>query len=155
MVLPADPAPVRQLSVTQLQNTLQDLFTDGELDLRYISIDTMDGFISEAQLQFPPENTMLGYDNNIVANPPTPVGTDALFSVAQAVSEQVVAASPLIQDCHQDDACHLEYLLTLAPRAWRHPLSTTDKDDIEAIYTDAKPSRPSMHLTSPVSSAVA
>ena len=85
---------------------------------------------------------MLGYDNNIVANPPTPVVQTHCSSVAQAVSEQVVAASPLIQDCHQDDACHLEYLLTLAPRAWRHPLSTTDKTTLKPSIPMRKPSDP-------------
>ena len=137
VVLIADTAPVRQLSVLQLKNTISDLFPNIELDLRHISIDTMDGFVSEAQLQFPPEADVLGFDNNIQGNGPTPIRIDTLQSVALAVSEQVITLSETIAACNGDKNCHLDYLQHLAKRAWRRPLTHSDIDELETLYQEA------------------
>ncbi len=119
-------APLRRLTHWEYDNTIRDLLGD-------------DGRYGEG---FPNESAAVGFDN---AASGQQVGTmlaedymRAAETISAAATEDLYALLPCSPATVGEDACAQTFIETLGPRAYRRPLTPSQRDRLLAVYTAAK-----------------
>jgi hypothetical protein len=116
----ATPASLRLLTRLQYDNTVSDLLGDTTAPAR----------------DFPPENVVLGFENNAEAHRVTPLLVEELMEAAEGVAARAVArgATTLAQcgDLGATPDCAQTFIQSFGLRAFRRPLTAGEN----ALYVD-------------------
>jgi len=120
---PFDPGPTmpRRLSRVEYVNTIRDLLGD-EIAL---------------VVDFPPDEEMLGYDNNASGLQVSPIHTERYMESAEALATQLMDQLPAFLPCDPEPAprmCAQRFLETFGLRAWRRPLSDDELSRYMGVY---------------------
>ena len=122
------PAHVRRLSVTELKNSMRDLF----------GIDAA-GFPSAS---FPIEVSQGTLENDSQSLSATDAFTAPLQEAAEWAAAAAAARGPALVPCEVavqgEPTCALAWLELLGPRVYRRPLSTTEHAQLLAVYTTTR-----------------
>lgn len=114
------PAPARLLTRVQYDNTVRDLLGDN----------TAPG------QSFPPEPTVLGFENNSDVYQATPLLVEDLMKAAEGVAARAVTAgAATLAQCEGgvvDGACGAQFIENFGKRAFRRPLTANEA----ALFTD-------------------
>jgi hypothetical protein len=114
------PAPARLLTRVQYDNTVRDLLGDTT---------------APGQL-FPPEPTVLGFENNSDVYQATPLLVEDLMKAAEGVAARAVAVgAAALAQCEGgvlDAACGARFIQNFGKRAFRRPLTTNEA----ALFSD-------------------
>lgn len=115
-----DGAPLTRMTAEQYGNTVRDLFAPVEL----------------RAVLFPVElEGRGGFQNNVTLNTATPALVETYQRAATSVAEDVVGQLDTVLGCDRAaEGCARGWLLDLAPRAWRRPLTTAEADALVADY---------------------
>lgn len=118
-----DPGPTmpRRLSQVEYVNTVRDLLGD-EIAVAVV---------------FPPDEEMLGYDNNASGLQVSPIHTERYMESAEAIASQVVDTLLDVLPCDPEPdprACAQRFLETFGLRAWRRPLADPELDRYMGVY---------------------
>ena len=120
---PFDPGPMmpRRLSQVEYANTVRALFGD----------DIVLG------VAFPPDEEMLGFDNNARGLQVTPIHTERYMESAEGLASQVVDRLSHLLPCDPESeprACAQRFLETFGLRAWRRPLTDEELSRYMGVY---------------------
>lgn len=118
---PASPRSLRLLTRQEYQNTVNDL-----LGLSVSLVNSM-----------PQENRVDGFDNNIVSNQVTSIRLESFVAQSQTLAKQAVqsAFSKVVPCTTQDTACATQFVETFGKRAYRRPLTSSERDGYLALFT--------------------
>jgi hypothetical protein len=123
------PAPIARLTDLEYRNTISDLFPA----------------VTAPALQLPPDNVVEGFDNNAKAQTPSPSLIEQYRINAQAIAAAVLAKLGAVLPCQtqtataqQQIACGQQLIDDLAPRAYRRPLQTDERDRLLALFSAAR-----------------
>lgn len=115
-----DSAPLARMTSTQYANAIRDLFAPLELIPPALPVE-----IKAAG----------GFENNVALQTATATRVEAHHRAALEVSRQVIAQIDPLLPCERGErACGHAYLLSLAERAWRRPLSEDDRGSLLADF---------------------
>lgn len=115
-----DPAPLTRMTSVQYANTIRDLFAPLELTLPVLPVELegAGGFENNAQLQLATASVV-----------------EAHHRAAMELSAQIMEGIDLLLPCERGQrACGHEFLLALAERAWRRPLSEDEQGSLVADF---------------------
>jgi hypothetical protein len=108
-------APARLLTRVQYDNTIRDLLGDAT---------------SPAQVLFPPEPTVLGFENNSDVYQATPLLVEDLMKASEGVAARAIAAgAATLAQCEGgfvDTACGQQFIENFGKRAFRRPLTANE-----------------------------
>lgn len=92
--------------------------------------------------ELPPEEEILGFDNNAAALQPSQFLTEKYQEVAEAVAGEVnlTRVLPCALDGSVPDACALAFIERFASRAYRRPLTEAQRNGLFALYAAGKQS---------------
>ncbi len=112
------PRPVRRLTATEYRNTVRDLFPGVALpEQRFAATSPVDGF-----------------DNNADAQDPSALLIEQFRSAAGQIAD--VAAERVAPDCPPDDeACLRAWVTDLGARAFRRPMTWSERLDFGGLAT--------------------
>jgi hypothetical protein len=114
-------APIARLTNTAYVNTLGDLFPGWALPTPSLPADVVVG----------------EFDNNSLAQSPAAALIDIYSSNAEAIAATLTEDLPRLLGCSPVTlACGQTWALDFARRAYRHPLSTQERDRLIALYTN-------------------
>jgi hypothetical protein len=120
------PAPARRLTRAEFDNTIKDLV--GE-DMKLAAA-------------FPPEEVHASFDNDANTRSVSDLLAEGYSSAAEAVAKKVVAGLGGMLPCASaggdETACLDKFLDGFGTRAWRRPLTGSERDDLKAIFTKGK-----------------
>lgn len=119
----AVPSEGRLLTRLQYDNTVRDLF-DGHVVATY----------SHA---FPPENKVLGFETNARFHRASAWLAEGHMTAAEDISTRVVAALDELLPCSvaaPDEACAGEFIDEYGLRAFRRPLTETERESLLALF---------------------
>ena len=119
-----DPGSVlpRRLSTTEYWNAIDDLFGIDARDLA----------------AFPPDEEVLGFDNQASSLQASPIHAEAFRGSAEAIAEIAVQDIDTLLDCQPNQTesdCLTAFIERFGTRAWRRPLQN---DEIERLSTLAQ-----------------
>jgi hypothetical protein len=121
-----DGAPVmRRLTRFEYDNTLRDLL----------------GVETNAAREFPPEERVLGYDNNARALMFPSAFTEQALAKAEQLAPVAVADRTRFTTCAAEDiseACAREFIIGFGTRALRRPLDSTEIDSYLALHATGR-----------------
>jgi hypothetical protein len=127
---PPGAAPLRRLNHAELDNTVRDLFGDSAL---------------RPSAGLPPDDRVLGFDNQAAGLAVSPPLAQAYFSGAEALSERVTAtpaALVKLLGCDPsklgEDACVQRFVEPFLRRAFRRPASAAEVASYLRTYTSAR-----------------
>ncbi len=121
-----DGAPLTRMTAEQYNNTVRDLFAPVDVGIALFPVE-LEG--------------RGGFENNVALNTATPALVETYQRAASQVAERAVARLDVLLGCDRTvDACGRDWLLDLADRAWRRPLSTADRNALLADYDTWKSS---------------
>jgi len=120
------PAPLRRLSAFEYDNTIEDLLDD-------------DRRLAQA---FPAEGAG-GFDNNADAGSAGRLVVEAYMFAAEAIAARAVERLDELLPCDEeaiDEACVGAFIDQFVPRAWRRPLTASERTGLRSYYADASAS---------------
>lgn len=120
-------APLRLLTHVQYDNTVADLLGD----------------TTEPALQFPAENVVLGFSNNVAANQANPTLVAAYQSAAEslastAVSSRLSTLAPCPDGSAESDCGHT-FVTTFGGKAFRRALTTNEATIFDGLFDATLP----------------
>ena len=112
------------------------LLTRREYDRTIRDLTGLDGRFTD---DFPVEARVRGYDNNADVAVVTSRHIDAYLAAGAAVAERAVAErrAALLGDCSSGEACLHAFIDRFGRRAFRRPLTATERDTYRALDRDA------------------
>lgn len=115
-----DGAPLTRMTAEQYQNTVRDLFAP----------------VDVGRVLFPVElRGRGGFENNVTLNTATPALVETYQRAATQVAQQAVAQIDTLLPCDRNtETCGRDWLVGLAERAWRRPLTDIERDTLVADY---------------------
>lgn len=123
----AHRAPLRLLTRSEYDNTIRDLLGDDSAPSR----------------TFPPEPNVGGFDNNAASHLANPLLVEQLTSAARELSQSAVrnhldhlAPCPSADDA---DGCVDDFLARFGKRAFRRPLTNSERASFLSLYRKAAP----------------
>ena len=122
--LPATPSPLRQLSPAEYAFATRDLFPN----------------VTPEHTYFPPPVRVFGFENAAEAQYPSAILTEKYRLAAVRISDEAFWTLPAIQACAEGPdgqmmACGEAYVLDLAHRAFRRPLSPSETSALQGLYS--------------------
>lgn len=111
---------LRRLTPAQYENTV-----------RYALGDV---FAEEDLPQFGDDIPTIGLNNDPSSLRVSGVNVDSLYQATLALAQAAVAETPAVRDCvaATGDACFGEFIEDVGQKLWRRPLTSEEKDDLEA-----------------------
>ncbi len=118
--------PLRRLTDVQYRNTIDDLFLGAVVP-------------SDA---FPETSIAYEYTNEAVADEITELATEEVMIAAEDVADQVMAAVDDVVGCDLSQSCIEGFVDDFGARAFRHPLTTGERELLLAAYDDGAADAP-------------
>lgn len=115
----SDKRRLRLLTRFEYDNTLRDL----------LHLDSTWG------QTFPAEEVVNGFDNNSDARAVGPLLSDKILTAAEQAAEAGVANLSQLVSCDPGDACAQEFIQSFGERAFRRPLTDTERSRYESLYS--------------------
>ena len=120
---PPPRAPMRLLTNLQYDNTIFDLLGDDTRPSR----------------DFPPENRLLGFNNNADAHQASPLLLDKYMLAAEAVAGRAAERLDQIAPCSGDeDGCGRAFISGFGARAYRRPLEQDESDALFSLFSSTR-----------------
>lgn len=123
----ASQAPMRLLTRYEYDYTIKDL----------LGIDT-----TIARDQFPPENSVAGFENNSDSHNVSPLLARKLMEAAEAIADEVIATrkAELVHCDLSQSACVSDFLKGFLLRAFRRPATDEERAIFEDLYANTRSS---------------
>jgi len=120
--LQASTAPVRRLTAQEYLNTVQDLF----------------GGMAVPELDLPTDVRSDGFENGVLGQSASPLTVEQYRAAAKAVAAEVVSDIQSWAPCTDEtEACAQQVLQWVATRAFRRPLSESERVALEDFSVEA------------------
>jgi hypothetical protein len=123
-------APLRRLTVRELNATLRDLLGDTTSPASALPAD------------FPADKAANGFENDVSEQAVTVVHVEELVSMNEAIAlratEDMTSLVPCDPAAEGEDACAREFIETFARRAYRRPLSAEEVDELAAVFATGR-----------------
>jgi hypothetical protein len=123
---PLPRAPARLLTRLQYDNTVRDLLGD----------------VSGPSRDFPPENQMLGFDNNADAHQASPLAVEKYLLAAEALARTATEQGPdRFAPCASgaaEDDCGKAFILEFGRRAFRRPVTEEEAASFGRLFSNAR-----------------
>lgn len=120
------PAPLRRLTVGELNNTVRDLLGD--------TTRPGDGLPPD----FPAEKASNGFENDVTEQTVTVAHVEELLSMNEGIAlratEDLAAIVPCDPVASGEDACVREFIEAFGRRAYRRPLAADEVDELAAVF---------------------
>lgn len=120
------PAPLRRLTVGELNNTLRDLLGD----------DTSPALALPAD--FPAEKASNGFQNDVTEQTVTIAHIDALLLINEDVAVRATADLGALVPCgaapSDEPGCAREFITTFGQKAYRRPLTDEEISDLASVF---------------------
>lgn len=115
-------SPLRRLTHREYASTVRALLGD----------------MGDVTAAFPPEEEVLGFDNNAEARGTTGLLAEQYVNAAEALAARAVANLPKLLGCSFDganrDPCARQFIESLGKRAFRRPLDATESARLLKVY---------------------
>jgi hypothetical protein len=116
------PSPLRRITRTEYDNTVRDLLGDTR----------------RLAAGFPGEESTLGFHNNAETRSVSDVLVEGYLTAAERLATEAVAHLDKLLPCDPargEGACLEMFLDTFGKRAWRRPISASERDNLRAAFT--------------------
>jgi hypothetical protein len=123
----AAPSPLGRLTALQYQATVRDLFAP----------------ITVPEWTLPPDSEVEGFTNNAAGQTPSSALIQAYDDAATAITTAAMQKQSTLLGCTptsraDEDACAKSFFQTFGKKAYRHPLSAAELDDLVSFYTSTR-----------------
>jgi hypothetical protein len=117
-------APLRRLTVRELNNTLRDLLADHSEPASSLPAD------------FPADKASNGFENDVSEQAVTVAHVDALVAMNEEVALRATQNLPTLVPCDpsEGDACARKFIESFGRRAYRRPLTVDEVDELAGVF---------------------